>query len=426
MKDKKEKNIKKDIAVNVENVSKKFCRTLKRSMIYGFWDITRSMLGIGYPTDYLRKKEFWALEDISFNLKKGDTLGIVGINGSGKSTLLRLITGIYPPDSGIIKIRGRVSALIAVGAGFHPNMSGLENIYLNGSILGMKKKEINKKLQSIIDFADIGDFLDAPVSTYSSGMRVRLGFAIAIHAEPDILLIDEVLAVGDFAFKNKCMRKIVELRKKDTTIIFISHNVEQVRLLCERVIVLDKGKKIFDGKTQEGLVKYESLTRDIRVENLNKEKKFIRPQRSLIDTKDIIVNDIGIYDENDKKIEKIDIDDPLIIKLQFETKKDFEGLIFNLAIVDEKNNNLIRISSDKLKIKSLNDIVKGKYILTIDFNKHSLMPGVYSFNYSIVNAKTLEKYNQIFSDLVFQITTENKLEDLGSLNVNNNWKLKKV
>jgi lipopolysaccharide transport system ATP-binding protein len=193
------------------------------------------MFGIQVKTYCLRKDEFWALDNISFNLKKGESLGIIGVNGSGKSTLLRLITGIFPPDMGRIAIRGKVGALIAVGAGFHPHMTGRENIYLNGTILGMTRKELNEKMDEIISFADIGDFLDAPVNTYSSGMRVRLGFAIAVHCEPDILLVDEILSVGDLAFRNKSMRKMAEFREKANALIFISHNLEQVRNLCSKV-----------------------------------------------------------------------------------------------------------------------------------------------------------------------------------------------
>jgi lipopolysaccharide transport system ATP-binding protein len=243
-----------DVLIKVENLSKKFCRKLKKSMYYGAVDSIKSMLGIPLKTGYLRQEEFWALDDINFELRKGEALGIIGVNGSGKTTLLRLLTGIFPPDKGRVVIKGRVGALIAVGAGFHPHMTGRENIYLNGTILGMARKEIDEKIDEIIDFADIGDFLEAPVSTYSSGMRVRLGFAIAMHCEPDILLIDEILSVGDLSFRNKSMRKMAEFREKANGLIFISHNLEQVRVLCKNVIVLDKGRIVYYGPTHNGLV----------------------------------------------------------------------------------------------------------------------------------------------------------------------------
>lgn len=227
--------------IELENVSKKFSQSLRRSMLYGAQDLTRSMMGIDYDTGKLRKGEFWSLNDVSLNVKEGDSIGVVGRNGSGKTTLLRMINGIFPPDKGKLTIRGKIGALIAVGAGFHPHMTGRENIYLNGTILGMTRTEIDKKFEEIIDFADIGEFIDSPVSTYSSGMTVRLGFAIAINSSPDILLADEILAVGDLPFALKCYRKISEYRERGGTIVLVSHNIQVIRNSCNEVMWLDKG-----------------------------------------------------------------------------------------------------------------------------------------------------------------------------------------
>jgi lipopolysaccharide transport system ATP-binding protein len=190
-----------DTLIKVEGLHKKFCQSLKRSMFYGTIDATKSMLGLPIKNADLRKKEFWALQDINFELKQGEKVGVLGANGSGKSTLLRLLNGVFPPDVGKITLNGRIGALIAVGAGFHPHMTGRENIYLNGTILGMTRKEIEKKFNEIVDFAEIGDFIDSPVATYSSGMTVRLGFSIAVHGKVEIMLVDEILAVGDLAFQ---------------------------------------------------------------------------------------------------------------------------------------------------------------------------------------------------------------------------------
>jgi len=239
-------------------------------MLYGTYDLMRSMTGQQVHSDYLRKEEFWALENISFELKKGETLGIIGANGSGKTTLLRVLTGIFPPDKGEIVVKGRLGALVSVGAGFHPHMTGRENIYLNGVILGMTKHEIDANFESIVDFAEIGEFIDAPVSTYSSGMYVRLGFAIAIHCQPDILLIDEILSVGDLSFRNKSMRHMAQFREKAKGLIFISHNLEQVRVLCNRLIVLDKGKIVYSGETHAGIVWYEEMSRTMRLTSIKR------------------------------------------------------------------------------------------------------------------------------------------------------------
>ena len=210
-------------------------------MLYGSVDVAKAMLGIRIDSLQLRTGEFLALENVNFELKKGEALGILGQNGSGKTTLLRIINGIFPPDGGVVSVRGRIGALIAVGAGFHPHFSGRENIFLNGSLLGMSTEEIKEKFDQIVAFADIGEFLEAPVATYSSGMSVRLGFAIAIHATPDILLADEVLAVGDLAFALKCYRKISEYREAGGSIILVSHSIQLMRNTCQKVLWLDKG-----------------------------------------------------------------------------------------------------------------------------------------------------------------------------------------
>jgi lipopolysaccharide transport system ATP-binding protein len=243
-----------DVIISVEGVSKKFCRSLRRMLLYTGIDFTQTLLPrFMRPKDdlskplYLRKGEFLAIDNISFQLKRGESLGLLGINGSGKTTLLRLIYGIYPFDRGRVEIRGRVGALLAAGVGFHNQMTGRENIYVNGAILGFNKAEIDAKFQDIIDFADIAEFIDAPAGTYSSGMRVRLGFAIVAHAEVDILIADEVLAVGDGAFRQKCFERIDLMKSKGTSIVFVSHVVDQVLKICDKALYMKKGKMISYG-----------------------------------------------------------------------------------------------------------------------------------------------------------------------------------
>lgn len=243
----------KDIALRAEGLSKKFCSNLKKSMLYGIQDVARDWLGTSYERGNLRPSEFWALRDVNFELKQGETLGIIGANGAGKSTLLRLLNGIYPPDKGRLETRGRMAALIAVGAGFHPHLSGRENIYLNGSILGMSRRDIQKKMDEIIQFADIGDFLDAPVATYSSGMNIRLGFSIAVHAPIEILLADEVLAVGDLGFKVKCFEKISQLRQEGVSTLFVSHDMTSISVFSNQVLLLSQGEVGFYGDVEEGV-----------------------------------------------------------------------------------------------------------------------------------------------------------------------------
>lgn len=214
------------------------------------------MFGLSSHSDRLRPGEFWALSDVSFELKKGESLGIIGSNGAGKTTLLKLLNGIFWPDNGRITVRGKVGALIAVGAGFHPLLTGRENIYVNGAILGMSKKEVDTKFDSIVEFADIGDFLDVPVKHYSSGMFVRLGFAVAVHCEPDILLVDEVLAVGDTDFQVKCYQRMHDIKEKGTTIILVSHNEYTIREQTTNCLYINNGKMRFLGPSEVGISLY--------------------------------------------------------------------------------------------------------------------------------------------------------------------------
>src|SRR3954454_3764275 len=206
-----------------------------------------------------RDRDFWAVRDVSFEVTRGETLGIIGHNGAGKSTILKLLSSVTTPTSGEIRISGRLSALIEVGSGFHQELSGRENIYLSGSILGMRRREIATKLERIIDFAGVRDFIDAPVKHYSSGMYLRLGFSIAAHLEPDILLLDEVLAVGDASFQAKCLDRINELHRQGRTIVFISHDLGAVERLCGRVLLMNHGGIDAEGSAREVIAKYQAV-----------------------------------------------------------------------------------------------------------------------------------------------------------------------
>lgn len=228
-----------EVLVSVQNVSKKFSLDLRSSLKYGALDILKSSLGLKINKD-LRPKEFWAVKNVSFKLKRGECIGLIGHNGAGKSTLLKVLNGLYAPDKGQIVMKGKIGALIELGAGFNPILSGRENIYNNAAVLGFTKQEVTDKLQSIIDFSEIEKFIDMPVQNYSSGMKVRLGFAIAAHLEPDVLIIDEVLAVGDLGFVLKCFNKIDELLPH-TAVIFVSHSMPMISRICNEIIVLDQG-----------------------------------------------------------------------------------------------------------------------------------------------------------------------------------------
>jgi ABC-2 type transport system ATP-binding protein len=239
-----------DTSIVVDRVSKDFTLRYHR---------TAKQMAVAMVKGRDISDTFSALDDVSFTVQQGESIGLMGLNGSGKSTLLKLINGVMKPDSGTVLTRGRIAGLIATGAGFHPQLTGRENVYLNAAILGMTEAETQRKFDSIVEFADIGRFLETPVGNYSSGMFARLGFAVAIHVDSDIFLADEVLAVGDRPFKRKCMEKMQEIRESGRTLVYVSHAAGSVRKMCDRVIVLEKGRVGFDGPVDEGIryVKYD-------------------------------------------------------------------------------------------------------------------------------------------------------------------------
>lgn len=338
-----------DVAIRVDHVSKKYCKSLKRSMLYGVKDIGRNMLGMSSHSEDLRKDEFWALDDISFEVKKGETLGIIGPNGSGKTTLLKLLNGIFWPDKGKIAVKGKMGALIQVGAGFHPLLTGRENVYLNAAILGMTKKEVDEKFDDIIEFADIGDFIDAPVKYYSSGMFVRLGFAVAVHCEPDILLVDEVLAVGDEGFQRKCFNKIGELRENGTTTILVSHNMHIISTFTEKVIFLNNGKSKYFNSVAEGVKEYTKLF--ISKEDLGIEK--ICSGNDKIKFLDVEINKRIFYPG-----------DSFSISMEYESLTNYDGIDIDTAIYSSNEPTHYLQATNKAYNKNI-DLKKGRHTLKI-------------------------------------------------------------
>jgi lipopolysaccharide transport system ATP-binding protein len=263
--------------------------------------------------------EFWAVREVSFEVKRGEALGIIGHNGAGKSTILKLLASITTPSAGEITINGRAAALIEVGSGFHPELTGRENVYLSGSILGMPRSEIGEKLESIIDFAEIREFIDIPVKRYSSGMYVRLGFAIAAHLEPEILLLDEVLAVGDLAFQRKCLDRVRALRQAGRTIVFISHDLNAVEALCDRVLLMRRGEIIADGPPSEVIEQYKALATKETAPPFSSIGA-MREWRGLDAPGDPIVRlrSVRVCDEDGATISVVDIRDPVGIEMTYD------------------------------------------------------------------------------------------------------------
>ncbi len=246
------------LCATVSNVSKKYCRKLHRSLRYGLVDLARESIGL--PTsNQLRRDEFYALKNVSFEMRRGDCIGLLGPNGAGKTTLMKILNGLLKPSEGVVRMRGKVAALTQLGAGFNPVLSGEENVFINAAVLGFSRRETIQMLDDIVDFAEIGDAIDAPVKTYSAGMRSRLGFAIAALVRPDVLLMDEVLATGDRGFRLKCFNHLEELKANGTSILIVSHAVGPLTRICNRAVVLENGELRVDGAIDEGIECYEEL-----------------------------------------------------------------------------------------------------------------------------------------------------------------------
>ncbi len=332
------------------------------------------------------KEEFWALKDINIDIKKGEIIGIIGPNGSGKSTLLKILSQITPPTRGEIKIQGKVGSLLEVGTGFHPELTGRENIFLNGAILGMGRQEVAKKFDRIVEFAGITQFLDTPVKYYSSGMYVRLAFSVAAHMEPDILIVDEVLAVGDAEFQQKCLGKMDEVTKQDgRTILFVSHNLEAIEKLCTRTILLKKGEVIKIGKTEDVIRYY-----------LNKEGK-----RDLAFTpspnKDIAFTKISILNSKGKETKLVNVDEGCTIELEFDVRKEINTAEISIYLKNSRGMGVTFTSLSDSYDQKFVHLKKGKYTTTTVMRKNFLIPDNYFITLSAHerNVRSIDHYENI-------------------------------
>jgi len=420
-----------DTVIKVKNVSKKFCKSLKRSMLYGSTDVLKSIAGIIPDSARLRQSEFWALKDVSFEVKKGDTLGIIGANGSGKTTLLKMLSGIFMPDKGSISIKGRVGALIAVGAGFHPMLTGRENIYINGTILGMKKKEIDEKFNEIVEYSGIGDFIDSPVKYYSSGMYVRLGFSVAVHIQPEILLVDEILSVGDQSFQNKSLRKLAEVRENAGGVVFVSHNLEHMRSLCEKVLLLDHGKCIFYGQTDEAIVHYKELIVEQKAEE--EKRKLIRGISSLSHrtSGEVVLHDAGILNQLGAKTETIEFKQDIMIFFDLNVKVPIEELIFCVRITNQNKVKCVHDWSNDNRGKSNDDyafknISEGQYRLIIRYKGPCLVPDLYYLGITVRNPRTGETYEKMTEIAAASFRITGDCMRRGVVNFSPDWQLERA
>ena len=375
-----------DIAIKVENLSKRYRIGLKEetkdTFVGAMGSILKSPLSnlkrLKKLTQFSNDNQdhddiIWALKDVSFEVKRGEVIGIIGANGAGKSTLLKILAQKTHPPAGRVKLNGRVASLLEVGTGFHPELTGRENIYLNGTILGMTKKEIDRKLDEIIDFSGVEKFIDTPVKRYSSGMRVRLAFSVAAHLDPEILLIDEVLAVGDLEFQKKCLGKINEVSKRGRTVIFVSHNLAAIKNLCPKVIFLDRGKIIKFSNVNVAIRDYLALDKNESDNNFNDTKKGHVALNQILTIK-------NIYYLNNKRehVDYIVSGEKMYFDILFnidQKLKSLDDVLFEIRIKDGIKEKLFTLST-YLTNSNYNNLMNDSSVLC-EVNNFSIAPGEY-------------------------------------------------
>jgi len=407
----------KETVIKVEHLSKKYCKSLKRSMFYGAMDIGRNMLGMSSKSSRLRKDEFWALNDISFEVKKGETLGIIGPNGSGKTTLLKLLNGIFWPDKGKITIKGKTGALIELGAGFHPLLTGRENVYINAAILGMIKNEVDEKFDEIVEFADIGDFIDTPVKFYSSGMFVRLGFAVAVHCDPDILLVDEVLAVGDKDFQIKCYQKMHQIRKSGTSIILVSHNEYTIREQTEVCLYINNGKLKFLGPSEEAINLY------IKEMFESKAKKFIAGEnaKAQLPKKAEIIS-LKFFDRDRNEISFLESGHELNIVLECIMREELNSPVFGVNFYD--NSGFIYCAISNYENVILEKLPIGKIRIKINIFHFHLPTNNYLCS-AIISEENIDNLID-WHDMAYKFVVGRAKNARGSIKLPTKWEVEKL
>jgi len=366
--------------IKTSRVGKKYCRATGPSALYGIQDIVTQLTGMKKDHD-LRAGEFWAVKDISFELGRGDCLGIIGPNGAGKSTLLKMINNIILPDRGSIEISGSVGALIEIGAGFHPMLTGRENIYLGGTIMGLSKKEIDARYDEIVAFSGCGEFIDTPVKYYSSGMYARLGFAVAIQNKPDILIIDEVLSVGDINFRAKCFNEIYKLLDK-SAVIFISHNLPDVSRICNRLLVINKGKCAYYGdEVSHGIGVYQS---------------FQSGPVSSVYTNKASIEEINLMDEHGACHSEFEYGGFLYLGLAIKIDEAYPHVDVNTLITNQDLQVIMQCSSFYSGYEIVN--TGGTIRIRINLGRIYLNAGYYTLSVGITSrfhGETLAKYSNI-------------------------------
>ena len=379
-----------ELILDVDHVWKIYCRNLKRSMRYGVQDLGREVLGKGRDRTKsdLRPGEFFAVKDAHFQVRSGECLGMLGPNGAGKSSMLKLINGLIKPDAGSITIKGSVGAMIELGTGFNPILSGRENIYINGSILGIAKSEIDRRFEEVVEFAELGHVIDSPIMTYSTGMKMRLGFSIGANLRPKLLLIDEVLAVGDVGFRMKCFAHLRKLVEDGVCIILVTHAVSMLNRVANRAIVFDHGSIIHDGDLETGCVVYEeTMGASDRVDGK-------AGPRSQISTTGVAINSVEILDEDGVSRIEFETGEDVIVRVEIKSEIAAKDLNVVAALWSPVHGRIASMStaSQNVEFSSTDD---STIVLTLRFQKVPLLLGAYHFNLSLYGPVSTEFYHRL-------------------------------
>lgn len=390
----------KGIAIKISNLGKRYSIGKEKE------DNLRASLSNMFKGAINRRDEFWAVQDVNFEVLKGDVIGIVGKNGAGKSTLLKLLSQITVPTTGVIEINGRVASLLEVGTGFHPELTGRENIYLNGTILGMSRKEVKTKFSEIVEFSGVKKFLDTPVKHYSSGMYVRLAFSVAAHLEPEILIIDEVLSVGDAEFQKKCLGKMKDVSAEGRTVLFVSHNMNAVNTLCNKGILLEGGRVKSQGDASAIVDQYLSNGRDVLSEQIWTDNKPGDEIAKLYNCR--------LIDENHQLLEYAEIDQKIGVEYVFEILTEGHSPIPNVHLNTEKGEKAF-ISAES---QSANYFVKGVYKAIVWIPENLLNDGVYTVD---IGLTSMAPYKLHF--LEQHVIRFNVIEDLDNRASGHNQKI---
>jgi lipopolysaccharide transport system ATP-binding protein len=361
------------------------------------------------------EKYHWAVKDLSLDLQPGESLGIIGPNGAGKTTILKLLSKVTYPTKGEILVNGRFSSLIELGAGFHPELTGRENLFLNGTILGMKHNEIRSRFDQIVDFAGIDEYLDTPVKRYSSGMYARLGFSIAAHVDPEILLVDEVLAVGDYAFRLKCFDRMDELRARGTTLIFVSHNMENVRRVCEKGLVMYRGEKAFQGTATEAIAEYANVIRRNTSQSVISRGPELGGLAERRMTHAAKIESVEIIDKDGNPSKVVNSGELISIVKRIHFFEDAESPVFACTILGS-NGEVVYDTTTKLLGISTPSFQAGDQVIVQYRIRANLLDGVYQINTDLAYSDLSRYYDYLVNAISFVIAGGSNAKGVANLN----------